>query len=283
MDYSKLVKMSVLLVAFYLTSFQWPVQSPRITSTWGESRGDHLHDGVDLISYSKKVYPVEDGVLLYAWNHAYFPFENYSGSGNYMVISHGKFASVYMHLDDQDFQKNSYGLSDIIGDFSNTGRSYGAHIHFGIFNSRTWESYNYFNFLAPENDTTAPVIDHLAFHIDGKYIRVNDGANIRLTKHFPLLINMFDTIKDGDRFGVYSFRVEANGKIVQEITFDSAKLEKNKLTVEGKPVHTLYDSKYYKVENITYLSGVNEFTVYATDYSGNISQKKFTLNIKLDM
>jgi hypothetical protein len=56
------------------------------------------------------------------------------------------------------------------------------------------------------------------------------------------------------------------------------------LQVEGRNYDNLYNHKgYYKVEGVRYVQGENEILVTATDYSGNRTEKKFILNIRLDM
>ena len=44
-----LVYFVIIFLSILLTSFKWPIKNGKITSTFGESRGDHFHDGVDMI------------------------------------------------------------------------------------------------------------------------------------------------------------------------------------------------------------------------------------------
>ena len=55
---------SIMFLVFFNLSFanfnfQWPLKEGLITSTFGESRADHFHDGVDIVSANKNIYPVE--------------------------------------------------------------------------------------------------------------------------------------------------------------------------------------------------------------------------------
>ena len=61
-----------LVLVMSLVSFKWPVTNGTVTSTFCESRWDHFHDGIDMTSIDDKVYPVEDGKLLFYWDKALF-------------------------------------------------------------------------------------------------------------------------------------------------------------------------------------------------------------------
>ena len=84
---------SIVYVCFFMLltlniSFQWPVENVRVTSTFGESRGDHFHDGIDLISTKNNIHPVLEGDIVFLWDRSIFPTESYPGSGNYKVLKH---------------------------------------------------------------------------------------------------------------------------------------------------------------------------------------------------
>ena len=156
---SRLIIFSILILAISNLSFRWPVNDGIITSTFGESRGDHFHDGIDMVSPSDNVYPVGAGNLLYAWNKALFPLDNYWGGGNFKVISHNDGSlSVYMHMQDIDNLKESYAESDVVGLIGDTGHSYGRHLHLSLLNHKARESINPYKVLPPYNDSKAPVI-----------------------------------------------------------------------------------------------------------------------------
>ena len=51
-------------------NFQWPIKdldlAPLITSTFGESRKDHFHNGLDISSVLQPVHSLSDGYVLYS-------------------------------------------------------------------------------------------------------------------------------------------------------------------------------------------------------------------------
>ncbi|MDA3900858.1 MAG: M23 family metallopeptidase [Spirochaetes bacterium] len=274
----------ILLFVLILTSFSWPQQNIRITSTFGESRGDHIHDGIDIISPSNTIYPVDDGILLYAWNRSLFPFENYTGSGNYSVIDHGKYASTYLHLEDSPVLQQRYSQKEPLGRYANSGRSYGNHLHFGWYDRNNWSSHNFLNFVDAIPDENPPVINHIAFSINSSIVRVTDNSSIRLTEHHPVLFNIFDNIHDGYNVGIHQLTVYLNGSQIHSVTFDEALYDKNGLTISGKTLENIFEGKdYYKVNELKYANGVNTFKVIASDYAGNVTEKEFTLTIRLDL
>ena len=115
------VSLSIIVLALSCVSFRWPLNNPVLTSTFGESRADHFHDGMDFVSSDSRVFPVERGRLVYAWNRSLFPLDNYWGGGNYKIIKHDEnTVSVYMHLQDGEGLDREYTENDVIGHVGNT-------------------------------------------------------------------------------------------------------------------------------------------------------------------
>ncbi|MFH0975111.1 MAG: M23 family metallopeptidase [Spirochaetota bacterium] len=273
-----------LLIAFNL-SFTWPMENFRITSTFGESRGDHFHSGVDLISGSTKIYPAEEGELVFFWDNALFPTENYPGGGNYKILRHKSgYYSVYMHLNDNPSVKNIYLKNDSVGEMGATGHSSGKHLHLSIFHSDTGKFVNPVSVFPKVADNIEPVIEEAYVRIENKYFRIGNNDSIRLTKHYPLLINIWDLMHKGDRLGVYKLLITLNGEKIVNNNYSDILMKDNALRVSGKAFDELFDEKgYYKADKIKYVDGVNDLSVTASDYSGNESTKKLTFTVKLDM
>ncbi|MBP7901289.1 MAG: M23 family metallopeptidase [Spirochaetes bacterium] len=271
---NKLLLLPVLLCISYFT---WPVKSGRVTSSFAEFRPDHLHDGIDMISSSSDVYPVEDGDLLYMWNKELFPFDDYTGSGNYKLISHETYISQYLHLDDSSDSAKKVTTAEAIGKYANTGRSFGNHIHFCIIQPKDWSSINPFTLTQPIEDKRPPIISDLAFDIDGKIMIVKDKTTVRLTKDRPLLVKAFDEINKGDRLGIYTLKVYHNNKIIKDIKFEKIISKDGQLLMAGKKFDEIFNSSFYLINGIKWINGENSFSVRVIDYSGNESVKNFTL------
>ena len=270
-------KLLLLPLLLSLSYFAWPVKSGRVTSSFAEFRPDHLHDGIDMISSSFDVYPVEDGNLLYMWNKDLFPFDDYTGSGNYKLISHETYISQYLHLDDSSDSTKKVTTAEVIGKYANTGRSFGNHIHFCIIQPKDWSSINPFTLTQPIEDKRPPVISDVAFDIDGKTMIVKDKTTVRLTKDRPLLVKAFDEINKGDRLGVYTLKVYHNDKIIRDIKFDKIISKDGQLLMSGWKFDEIFNSSFYLINGIKWINGENSFSVRVIDYSGNETVKNFTL------
>lgn len=281
----KILVLSLLILASINLSFRWPVTDPIMKSTFGESRNDHFHDGIDLVSNNKSVYPVGAGKLMFVWNRIYFPLENYWGGGNFKIISHGNnILSVYMHLEDGDDLKAAYTESDVIGYFGNTGHSYGPHIHFTFLDQVKKESINPLLNLPLLTDTKAPQILYFYIKIGDKYIRLNENSNIRLTQHYPLLVEIRDSITGKENLGIYKLKAVANGNEIVNTDFSRIDIGENGLTIQKINHDNLFDEKgYYKISGIRYQEGPNSFVIQVSDFSGNTAEKIFNINIDLDM
>ncbi|MDY6933224.1 MAG: M23 family metallopeptidase [Spirochaetota bacterium] len=267
------------------TFFRWPVDNGKITSTFGESRGDHFHDGVDIISSNNRVYPVADGELLYFWDKSIFPIENYPGGGNYKIIKHDdNIYSIYMHLTEGLGYNKFYMTNETLGSIGNTGRSYGKHLHFSLLNIFEKRSINPFILLPEYTDIQQPKILDLYIRVADRYFIINDNTNIRITRHYPLLINIIDSINRRERLGIFRLRVIFNNQKAMELDFSEIAYSKNGLTIGGKTFQNLFDEKgYYKICNITYNDGLNHLKVVTSDYSGNESTKEISFTVKLEI
>jgi murein DD-endopeptidase MepM/ murein hydrolase activator NlpD len=104
----------------------WPVNGP-ISGVFGENRGDHIHQGIDIVADEGVPIRAADGgrVALAGWTGGY---------GNYTCIQHNSSLSTcYAH-------QSRIGVSvgqtvkqgQVIGAVGNTGHSFGAHLHFEV-------------------------------------------------------------------------------------------------------------------------------------------------------
>ncbi len=274
-----------LILALSNLSFQWPVENARLTSTYGESRADHFHDGIDLISNSSDaVYPLEQGRLVYLWDKALFPEDNYPGGGNYKIIAHRGGFSVYMHLQDGLSLKRDLPPKEALGYIGNTGHSFAKHLHVSIMDPRTRSSKNLLPYLPPYADLKSPEIGEMCLKIEDKYVIIRDRSTIRLTSHYPLLVKIFDSATGGEKLGIYSIRANFNGKQALSADFDGLVSSGKNILASGRTFESLYDPEgYYKIDGLTYRQGPNDLEIIAADFAGNKTVKSFQFNVNLDM
>jgi len=283
--YNKIILSSCISLLIALTlSFTWPMNDVRITSSFGESRGDHFHSGIDIISWNATIYPVMDGELVYYWDNSLFPTENYPGGGNYKILKHDSgYYSVYMHLSDNLSGKNTYSKNDSIGKMGNTGHSSGNHLHLSLFQINSKKYINPLNFLPKTEDKIKPSIEDVFIRIEDKYFLIKNNDNVRLTQHYPLLVNIWDSVHKGERLGIYKISVMLNDVKILDNNYSEIIFLKDIMSISGKSFNDLYDEKgYYKAKNVKYNDGINSLSITASDYSGNESSKsiKFTVNLE---
>lgn len=276
---------SIIILSLSFVSFRWPVDNGKLTSSFGESRGDHFHDGIDMISPSNNVYPLDKGKLVYTWNKTMFPLQNYWGGGNFKILKHDNgLLSIYMHLEDGENLKPSFEASEIIGYVGNTGHSYGKHLHFALLDNVKRISYHPFSNLPVYDDKQPPQILYFYIRIGDRYTRINEKSMIRLTKHYPLLVEIRDTAAGNENLGIYRIKAVFNGNEVINTEYSSIGYSDNGLTVNNRVFQDLTDEKgYYKISGLTYVEGINTITVTASDFNGNTAEKVFNIDVHLDI
>ena len=106
----------------------------------------HFHEGIDIDSDSKEIYAVENGVVELVntgCNNCYYNSENDKSDencfkcgqsyGNYVLIDHGNFKSLYAHLEEVRVNiGKSINKGEVIGIMGSTGSSTSPHLHFEI-------------------------------------------------------------------------------------------------------------------------------------------------------
>ena len=134
--------------------FLWPTPTvSRISSYYGPRWGRN-HNGIDIANgncWGDKIVAIADGVVTtYSNNcrHNYGkkPVRNCCGNGygNYITINHGTkngktYVAYYAHMASIVVSKGqNVKKGQIIGYIGSTGRSTGAHLHFGIAVNGSW-------------------------------------------------------------------------------------------------------------------------------------------------
>jgi murein DD-endopeptidase MepM/ murein hydrolase activator NlpD len=126
-----------------------PVKKPyRITSPYGWrtlQKKQQFHDGIDFVSSSSKdVLSILDGVVM-------FDMDNYDealrwtdgkhSGGNMIIIKHEfngkKYFARYLHLGKNTVKKSeTIKEGHVIGQYSDVGYSFGAHLHFDLYDDK---------------------------------------------------------------------------------------------------------------------------------------------------
>lgn len=279
----KLLCFGVMLMPLF--SFRWPLADGRVTSSFGESRGDHFHDGLDVVCADDMIYPVEDGDVMFFWDGSLFPLDNEPGGGNFAVVSHASgMCSVYMHLKAGSIVPKAGKTNEQLAIVGNSGHSFAKHLHFSLVNTKDRVSVNPLSVLPKYDDAAPPKIGGMYFKIAGKYMQIRDNAAIRLTRHYPILIDVTDSVTGREKLGIYTLKAIFNGRNVLDIKFDSIAFSSEGLTMDGKLFGGVMDERgYYILDGLTHEQGDNTLKIIAGDFQGNTTEKTFHYSANLDM
>ena len=160
--------------------FHPPIETPfNLSGTFGEFRSN-FHTGIDFKGgKGKEIYSIEDGYISRIETNIY-------GYGKVVYINHyNGYTSVYAHLNSfnanlnnyikgEQYKSKSYSIKrfpkvdefkvtkgELIGYSGNTGRSFGAHLHFEIRDTNTQDALNPLSFNYEYIDNERPIIKGL--------------------------------------------------------------------------------------------------------------------------
>ncbi len=258
----------------------------KLTSLFGESRGDHFHNGVDVSSDNEKVSSIEKGTVIYSHYGSDNPFENEHGSGNSVWILHDNdILSAYYHLKDgrssEISEKRTVQKGDTIGKTGNTGHSSGSHLHFVVAKDQGRKIIDPLKILPTVKDTKSPTISSLILTIGKNITYVNDGDSFNSSSNFPITVDIADTgERKGQRRGVKSIRFVVNNKVYKESNFNELSLVNSKWQNEdGMSFNDLFFESHYYIGDLKFISGDNTISITATDFSNNKTEKTFTFYV----
>jgi murein DD-endopeptidase MepM/ murein hydrolase activator NlpD len=117
---------------FFLHSgFRFPLRNYRLTSAFGPrinpvTGNPRFHEGLDLAApEGSEVFASRSGVVIEQGYDLIY--------GNYIIISHGDWSSLYGHLSEiYTVLRNSVESGSLIGKVGSTGQSTGPHLHFEL-------------------------------------------------------------------------------------------------------------------------------------------------------
>jgi len=275
------MKYNIFILSIIITSlilgqdYTWPTDTgKRLSSNFGEFRGNHFHMGIDIRtkgSVGHPMYAINDGYI-------YRMATNFGGYGKalYLKTNDGKIA-VYGHLnrfskslsnrlfelqnENQSYFVNKYFFQDeypvkrgdIIGYSGNSGGSMGPHLHFEFRNEKD-QPLNPITYGFPLGDTVVPKFLDLSIiplaagtHIDRSPLPQN-YIPLRLA---PKVYTLKDTITITGKFGLStrvidkiqnasnSYQIEKLDLFVDSVSAFSIQYDLLDFS-EGKSIATIY-------------------------------------------
>lgn len=271
-------------------NFSWPIQglelSGLITSTFGESRKDHFHNGLDISSVFQQVKPMADGYILYSRYAEDDPFEDERGSGNIVWVAHsGSYISGYYHLAGSRNEvvrtNKRVTTKDTIGITGNTGHSSGGHLHFVLGKDFGKTLLDPLSYLPQVEDSIPPQVSNLFIHVGENFTNLNDGDNINVSKAFPLTVSVIDAgIKNSQRRGIKEITFIFNGEKWKQGNFEELRFENGKwLTKNGLSFEELFFKDRYFIGDMNLKAGENTIKVKAKDFANLETERSFSINI----
>ena len=195
----RFILFGLLLISSIASGFQWPVEEKILTATFGESRWDHYHTGIDIGGGSQIVRPVEDGEVIFMFDGSGRDGAPPSGLGTFVVIEHERrIRTLYAHLEPGSLATIGAEVSDEteIGVIGDSGASLGKHLHLEVIDSELGTYINPLLVLPNLEDTITPEIRGAQLirqggTIDEPAIDLVPGSTIP-TGNYRLLVELFD-------------------------------------------------------------------------------------------
>lgn len=285
-----LIILIIFLCCFYniLFSVRLPLEHPKLTSTFGESRKDHFHNGIDFGGGEQKVYPMMDGKIIYYYDKKDFPFDNYMGPGNMVIVQHDyKYRTYYFHLKEGSINKKDLEVTEetVLGKTGNTGRSRGIHLHFTVEKLKPLEVLNPLKFFKEF------LTDKLKPTIKGFYIKINDNepvlvnGNIYIREKVKLLLILkcFDLYRiNANRMGVYRIECYINDVKFTDFKFDKLIYKHNNyyLPQDFSFKDIYYSKNEYLLGEFIPEPGVYNIKIIVSDFWGNSTKIKRNIIVK---
>jgi len=263
------------------------VASRIVTGTFGEGRGDHFHDGIDIGGGSQEVRPVLAGELVFRYDEGADYTSLPRGVGSFVVLRHEQhIRTLYAHL-----QAGSLGPvrarwepSDRIGIIGETGHASGPHLHFAVFDEEAGSTVNPLEFLPPVPDRQAPVIRRLFARVGERRVALEDGAALQAGRT-EILAEVYDLREDvAFRWPLAPAAVSLSldGAEVSRISFDSLQVQQGRSVLGGslRSRDQVWDDAGLLVCGSVILSrGESLVRLAARDLAGNEAVRTVSISI----
>ncbi len=285
----------ILVSAARLWSFQWPVGHKVLTATFGESRWNHYHTGIDIGGGAQIVRPVEDGEVIYfydGWRRTRTPP---SGLGSFVVIEHERgIRSLYAHLEPGSVSALPERVSaeEPVGIIGESGASLGKHLHLELIDSEIGSYVNPLLVLPSLRDTVTPEIRGVRYLPSGSEpsmtpIVLTRGMTVPSGDH-RLLVELFDISEYVAYYcpmAPYRTTGFFNGSEVFDFTFDSL-AERNGTLVLGTGGDAIaFDELYHDdwiidAGVVPFRVGEIQIEIVARDVAGNEASYRIPISVK---
>lgn len=265
----------------------FPLPSERLTSSFGEYRNDHFHNGIDLGGDRLPINPMYPGEIVFYYDDVEDPTRMITGTGNTVVMEHtNKVRTYYYHITSGSIQKKIARLmtNDVLALTGNTGRSGGAHLHLTVEDMEQNKSVNPLTLLPPIKDTVRPRIDGLFIKTDLKLQPLRNNYLIKNSGEMKYFLKAYDKTENGYQTGLRRVRMYIDGELVRDYDFSFLVKKKQEYCVApGYPFDEVYgvDPYFYRGGTFiptkykhTFSAEVEDFFSNTTSYSATVVFRK---------
>ena len=280
---------AVLLFPFPLAALDWPVEHHILTATFGENRGDHFHDGIDIDGGNQPIHPAADGQVLYTYDEGSDPRALPTGLGSFIVIQHDKeLRTLYAHLEKGTVLRDQTKVapSQVIGIMGDTGDSVGRHLHFEVIDQAKGEIINPLTVLPPLADSQRPVISSVSIERK-KQLTTLLPSMVLDSGQVTLVIDAYDPsqyVQYFDPMAPYEIEATLNGQELFNITYDSLKFTNGSAYLAPAESRTFVN--YYlgtwtvRLGTFTLNPGTARLLVTVRDIVGNETTRSFDITVR---
>lgn len=279
----------IIFFLAFIVSTAYALRSPiderfiRITSTFGEFRPGHFHNGVDIGGNKMPIYPIYDGEIVFYFDETEDPTRTVYGSGNLLVIEHeNDLRSYYYHIYEGSIVKDVKNVKEAspMALTGNSGRSGGPHLHITIENMLENKVVNPLDYIKTFSDKKPPVIFGIYFRTEKSLIQIRDRMDMRYSGQIKLFVKAYDLV-GGITTGLKRVRIFMNGTLMRDYDFNALIKKNNVYHIE--PDYKFedvfgVDPHFYRGGVFTPTRGKYIFTAEITDFGGNMTTLSRTVN-----
>ncbi len=228
----------LIVVVATAPAWQWPVDDPRVKTTFGQSADRVFFPGVRVTGADTSVRPVETGEVVFANTGGPRATSLPSSIGKYAVVEHDdSFRSVYANLDESDSTPvGRVTPATVLGRYVSDDAYDGVILI--IEDGRRRNRVNPFIVLPRLPGGIAPVIRDVVAHANGtEYAVVNRATIPSGEREFSVVtFEPVSGVPDG-RVAPYRLRTSI-GERTREIVFDTLVVRDGELLMSGESSHT---------------------------------------------
>jgi hypothetical protein len=277
-------------LAMPAAGFDWPLAKVVLTATFGESRGDHFHAGVDLGGGDQEVRPIAAGELVFSFEEGEDLSSVPVGLGSFLVLQHsGGVRSLYAHLEASSTRRaeKRFDGSSPLGRVGATGYSLGKHLHLAIIDQEMRSLINPLALLPPVPDRQIPVIKALYLRSGREPAAAGSSHRQGTVEVLAELYDLREDVPFAWRMAPYRVSLQQDGRETAALRFEGLH---EKLQRDGAPrlvlleadrgFAELYEAEWLlRIGEVKLAPGQTTLSLFAADYAGNESSRDFVLTV----